>query len=149
MPSTFTDRLGRSWDLTLTLGVIGKVRKQLGINLGTILSDSTQVASLLNGDVEKLGQVIYAIVESQVKKAGLDDESFLEGFDGETVLRCSEALAEAIVSFSHPQKKIADAMIDGLRKMLGKYEDVVTQVVKAETERNLSILNSTDMNSVA
>ena len=141
----FTDCLEREWDLTLTLGAVSRVRKSHKIDLGKILSDHKELVRLLYEDFDMLGQVLYGLLEKQIKAANLTDDDFIDGFDGPAIQRARDAFAEAIANFSLPPQ-VATAAVANLKKAMGATDELKAALIDQETDRAISTLKNTDTN---
>lgn len=144
--SKFKDRLGREWDVTLTMGTIGKVRKSNDIDLGKILGNQKLLVNLLYEDVDLLGQVLYAILEKQIVAVAIDADGFADGFDGPALQRARDALAVAITNFSLPPKA-ATAASESLKEVMGATDELTAATISNETAKAVLTLNNAATNS--
>lgn len=146
--SRFTDRHGREWNLSLDLGLITKVRKALDVHLGKIFTDEKKLLELLYDDIDRLGQVLFMLVEDKAAAEKIDGDQFATGFDGPTLTRAREALVDAIANFSQPPK-LAESMTASLRKVMGANEDLTAKRIELATEAMIQTLKKSDTNSAA
>ena len=61
----FTDRAGRSWTITLTLGTAITVKEQLGVDLLQPEAGDPPLLTRLGTDEMLLGQVLCAMLQQQ------------------------------------------------------------------------------------
>lgn len=145
----FTDRLNREWDLTLTIGTLTRVRNACGVELGKLLTDEKSLVSLMYEDPERLGIVLYTIVESQATKANVNGESFADGFDGATLTTAREALMSAVANFTQPPKT-CEQVVKSLKAVMESKDELTATMIRNATEKELSAtLSDTATNSAA
>lgn len=131
--ATFSDCLGREWVLRLTLGDIPRVKDATakdgrpGIDLNAVLTDATALGRLVYSDPDTLGRVLWVLVEKQADRLGVTPEGFADGFDGETLARCGDALAEAVTDFFLPRQ--AATVKAGLPATLAAIDQAVAAAV--------------------
>lgn len=146
--SRFTDRAGREWDLSLNMGMISRIRKANNINLGNILGNQKELIRLIYDDLDLLGQVLYGLLEPQIKKFNIDADEFAEAFDGRTLQAARDALAVAITNFSLPPQA-ATAASESLKKVMGATDEMTAAMIGMETDKAISTLSNTVTNSPA
>jgi hypothetical protein len=145
-PKKFVDTKGRTWQLEIGWPAFLRV-KALGIDLDTYVPKKAMTAEEHQETVEKFLELIYssskfpgvlvAILEPQLKAAGVSDADFADGF--ETV----ESIEAVTKAFRH---SLADFIRDPLRKalfakaMLGVERMQILQTLKldANTEKMLA-----------
>lgn len=101
---TFEDRLGRKWDLFISLATAKRIEQSdfsaLTSQKITLVVPNQKILTeiLMNGPLTFA--VIWAIVQPQIEKNGVKtEEEFLDGFDGDSVKRGKETLWGAITDF--------------------------------------------------
>jgi hypothetical protein len=99
--ASFCDRLGDTWELVLTVGRLPRLR-EAGVDIG----DSDSVAACA-GDPERLGSVLWVLCDPRSR--GLTPEDWGDRFDGPTLARAEDALAEALADFICRRPVIAEA----------------------------------------
>lgn len=134
----FTDRLGRQWKLHLDYTLGEDVRKETGVNLA-VTSRSLEWVEALFGEPGRLVSICWILCEEQAKALNLTPEEFGRGFDGPTLEAAGVSLAHAIAGF-FPRSAIAQAIQEGLDKMLNKADRVGVEKIRQMIE--------TDFNSV-
>jgi len=96
---TFTDKAGRTWTVTLTLGTAMTVKGQLGIDLLQPEEGDPPLLTRLGTDEILLGEVLCAMLAPQFETHGVTVEDVRNGFDGETLLAAQKAFYEELIDF--------------------------------------------------
>lgn len=102
--ATFVDAKNREWKLSLTVGKLKSIRESSGIDLGKLLKNPEIFAEAMFAEPEEIGRLLWACCSEE--GAGIGESAFLEGIDGPTIERATEALLRAVVDF-FPRSKIA------------------------------------------
>jgi len=95
----FTDRAGRNWTITLTLGTAMTVKEQLGIDLLQPEAGDPPLLTRLGTDEMLLGEVLCAMLQQQFEAQGVTAEDVRNGFDGQTLLAAQRAFYEELIDF--------------------------------------------------
>lgn len=95
----FTDRHGRQWEITITVGTLGRL-KAVGINL---------LDPALAEDIELFGRLLWVLCESQAVAAGLTEEQFADVCDGPTLAGATDAIDEEYMLFRLRRPALAAA----------------------------------------
>lgn len=93
----FKDTQGQDWDLTLSVGMLGKLRQEAGFDLRA--KDAGTQISNLDPYSEQFAQVLWVLVERQALERGLKPEDFVFHLDGPTIEQATQALTEAFIDF--------------------------------------------------
>lgn len=133
--SSFVDAEKRRWDLTLNVGLVGRLRKDAGVDLGKA---GEGMAAALFADPESLVKALWVLCERQAERQDVTPEQFGYGFDGPSVQRAVDALLEAIIDFFH-RSNPAGKMKEKLPSLLKKLEADATAKMEAQMD---SILNA-------
>lgn len=114
----WTDAAGREYRIRLTIGLIGRVRRDTGINLGEALG--SKFSEILFGDPEKIAQLLFAV--SQPTNATVTPDEFAESLDGPAVEFATGALLAAVADFFR-QPRTADAARGHLKKTMDRIDE--------------------------
>ena len=95
----FTDRAGRSWTVTLTLGTAMTVKERLGVDLLQPEAGDPPLLTRLGTDEMLLGEVLCAMLQQQFETQGVTAEEVRNGFDGQTLLAAQRAFYEELIDF--------------------------------------------------
>lgn len=117
MTPNFRDPDNREWKLRLTVGGVADVKRDTGVDIGSITQSDTKWIEFLFGDSARLVQVLWVLCEPQATKAGISPEQFGHLFDGPTLEAAGMALAGAIADF-FPRSRVAQAIRQSLTKIL-------------------------------
>lgn len=127
--SRFTDKLGREWALDVTMGGAQQVEQDTGIDLLKWMESPD------GADNRTVFRIVGSLCAEQVADKGLSARQFADGFDGPALERAGQALTEALLFFSLPQK----AAVAATGKLRTVYE---AQIGKA-----VSLIESSDFRS--
>ena len=109
--TTFKDKNGRVWDVSLNFLTVERVSTQTGIDLLSYETQHTLAAELAVDDV-KLAQTTAAILEPKLHESGILPEAFADAIaSGDILADIFHAIAGAIVNFTRPHRR---ATVDGL-----------------------------------
>lgn len=134
--AAFTDRLGREWELGITVKDL-KPLKAAGFDFAGFLP--TEAGSVLL-DPERLVQIVrlFAHVPDAVT-----EEEFADGFDGPALGRAGEALLEACADFC-PTSRLAQWMRGRLREGLEAMGEAVIRSIDSPGGASNSPAESAD-----
>jgi hypothetical protein len=97
---TFKDSFGRDWLLTINVPVMKRVQDRTGYHLGKLFNDECKLLQEVTSDAIIFGSVLFAMVEPQAKSANVEEESFLESLNADTIEAAGDALLVAVQDFS-------------------------------------------------
>jgi len=119
---TFKDNEGRSWNVSVNVAAMKRVKTLLNLNLmDAVESDLIQ---RLATDPMLLCDVIYAICKPDADKRNVSDEEFGQSMAGDVIEHATVALLEELVDF------FPDAKRQVLRKAVEKFKKVQTRAVE-------------------
>lgn len=131
MSQVFRDAKDREWKIHLTVGTLGKVRRETGLEFGKAIADMDKLTDILFLDPENLVRVLYAICDPASK--GIEPEEFAEGFDGQAIEQAVTALVASIADFfRRPQTGQV------IRESLGQLTTQTDQVLAETLQKILS-----------
>lgn len=109
---SFQDSLGRTWNLTVSVGSIRRVRESTDILLTELFDHRNKVLTDLSADVVKVVDVLWSLCRGQ--NEGVDADGFAEGLGGDALGEAWEALVRATADFftSQEERKAIHLMID-------------------------------------
>lgn len=110
----FTDLENREWEVSITVGIIKKIRQKLSIDLADALNfdtaghAKTDVLKKIGEDSVLLIDVLYCICEEQAKARNVSDTAFGDLFStGELIENAENALLYGLLRFLPPAKRLA------------------------------------------
>lgn len=134
--STFSDSLGKSWSLGLTVGLLREIRSKAGVDLGKAFTSEESLNQILFGEADSLVKVLWVVCEKQAQERGVSPEQFAYLFDGASIERATEALLSAVADF-FPRSRIGRALKDKLKEILTEAEDQAIQSLSRLSLGNL------------
>ena len=117
MPAKFKDRLGREWELCLTVADL-KTLREVGFDLSKATGSADGLVELLFGDPERLVAACCILAHTPDSVSGDD---FAAGFDGPTLEAAGLAVVEAVVDF-FPRSAVAKWMKERLTQGMAEFD---------------------------
>lgn len=136
--NVFKDKKSRNWEIDLTFGAVQRVKAHCQIDLGNVISFSgdskkTGVLEQLGDDVELLCKTIWLICEKQATARGIDQESFFDSLDGDSIETAADALIDEIINFSRPaQRKVLRKLMELSRDAEKNLEKKLDTILESE-----------------
>ncbi len=114
----FTDKTGKEWDVSLSIGALKRIKSFLGIDL----LDPVQIEKFqenMASDPSAIAELIFAVVKRQADARGIIADDFYDALDTEALLAAAHALTDALVDFiPSPQRPTLRAKIaEDLKKL--------------------------------
>ena len=140
----FADTKQNNWTLSLTIGGVIKVQKELGINLldpmehgddGIPLSAKTLIDDVF------LANVVTCLIDTQLTKNNVTKEEFLDGLDATSMKDMSDAFSKEYQAFFMSRGR------SGLADLLRKEAEAVQQAFDTVTEQSTSLSDEVDSDS--
>src|SRR3990167_1952817 len=132
-PKTFTDDLGRSWTVDITVSTLKRLKLLCAFSIDSLVSEpdpksrdmekSAQAAvqplrEFLDDGV-RFSEVLYAILKPDADKLGLTPEQFDDGFRWPALTAAREAFLQALHDFfpSPPKRMIVRGLMAEMSRM--------------------------------
>lgn len=132
--TTFIDRKGKQWDVTLTLAGAKRIDNSdfstLGVEKFTILQPPDWFYPKLFTDTAFCMAIIWAIVKPQADVANITEEVFCDNLDGQAISKAKEGLWGALSDF-FPERKTA------LSKVVESYKQAEKKLQEGLAAMNL------------
>jgi len=110
----FTDSQGRTWNVTVNVSAIKRVRDILGVDLLDVANGD--LLSRLADDPCVLVDVLFVLCKPEADAKGVSDEDFGRGMVGGVLDEASAALMKELLDF-FPSALHARALVKMFRKM--------------------------------
>ena len=143
MTHKFNDAAGRTWALSLHVGIFEDVQKATGLNLDDFAKDNLKMLATLSNNPRLLVRVLYVALKEQADAEKITPEQFGGAMRGDALPEALDAFADAMVDF-YPTR-IADPM----RAILKKYRDTANECVAGARERITDGLSKIDSKELA
>lgn len=124
---TFTDSQGRTWNVTVNVGAIKRVRDVLGVDLLDVANGD--LLSRLADDPCLLVDVLFVLSKPEADAKSVSDEDFGRGMIGGVLDEASAALMKELLDF-FPSAQRAKALGRMARKIV-EQEAALAQAVEA------------------
>jgi hypothetical protein len=89
----------RSWEITINVAAVKRVRGLLQIDLYGLVDDGFQSLGKLVSDPVTLADVLYCLCKDQADKLGVSDEDFGRSLAGDAIARAADAFVEELIDF--------------------------------------------------
>lgn len=93
----FKDSTGQEWDLSLSTGMLGKLRTEAQFVLSR--ANAARELTEMVEDPMKFGAVLWVLCERQAIDRKIEPEAFAYLLDGDTIELATNALIEAAIDF--------------------------------------------------
>ena len=121
---TFTDNAGRSWNISVTVDAVKRVRSLLDVDL--MQAAAGKLIQELADNPVLLCDVIYCIVKPQADAKEITDEDFGKAMAGDAIDQAISAFLEDLVNFFPSRKR---EMLQKVLVKLKNLEAIAAEVV--------------------
>ena len=97
----FKDRAGREWDIGLTLGLVGQLRREAEFDLNKASLSGEALSEALFINSERLGMVLWVLLRGQAEKQSVTRDQFEDAIGPKELDSAVLAFIEAMVDFFH------------------------------------------------
>lgn len=125
-----SDNKGREWKLHLTLRHARHIQAMTGVNILAPEDAEESILQLLASPL-KMIDILWAVVEEQVRQAELTRDEFEDGFDGAAYLKAEKALHEEIAFFTQSVDPTRAKLWNALLKKQRKLSEVMVTRLEA------------------
>lgn len=132
---TFKDSGGKSWDISITVGSLKRVKDMLNIDLIEEASKKENIFIKVSENPIMLCDILYCLCKSQADERKITDEKFGESLNGDAIEQATNMFIEELIDFFPSAKRPA------FRMMTQKIEEMTTKGVEYVTK----YLNSEEM----
>lgn len=138
---TFKDKNGGEWNLSLTVGLLGRIRERTQVDIGKAMRSNDGLAEVLFAEPETLVRILWIVCEQQAEKREASPEQFADLFDGPTIEGATEALLGAVADF-FPRSKISKLIKARLPEMLAKMDEQSEKEVNRMLDQALAKIST-------
>lgn len=96
---TFKDTTGHTWEISLTISAIKRVKSFLNIDLLSLEVGDPPLITRLGTDVCLLCDVIFVLIKSQADEAKVSDEQFGAALGGKAIMDAHTAFYDELTDF--------------------------------------------------
>ena len=121
---TFTDNAGRSWNVSVTVDAVKRVRSLLAVDL--MEAAGGKLIQQLSDNPVLLCDVIYCVIKPQADEKEITDEDFGKAMAGDAIDQATAAFLEELVNFFPSRKR---EMLAKVLTKLKNLEAIAAEVV--------------------
>lgn len=127
----FTDNNGRTWQISVTVGAVGRVRDATGILIPSLFDDNCRPLAELSADVIQLVNVIFCLCRKQAESSGVSADDFADALGGDALGAAGEAVVRATADFftSPEQREAAHKALDKMGEIARQWATKATEMV--------------------
>lgn len=96
---TFVDNANRTWEITINVAAVKRVRGLLEVDLYGLVDDGFKSLAKLVSDPVSLADVLYCLCKEQADKLGITDEDFGRGLAGDVIANAADAFVSELIDF--------------------------------------------------
>lgn len=133
----FKDSKGREWSLSLSVGMVEKVKEDADFDMDELLQKPEAVALVLMRSPKVLAQVLWVMIEDQAKSLGVEPRDFGFSLDRESLDRGADALMEEWILF-YPRSSAGKAIAGRWPELRTKMDTDIEREVSAALAKELS-----------
>jgi hypothetical protein len=115
---TFKDSKNVSWDISITVGTIKRIKDITGIDVFEESAKQKNIFITVSEDPILLCNILYAICKPQADERKITDEQFGESMGGDAIEVATNCFIEELIDFFPSAKRPA------FRKMMAKAESM-------------------------
>ena len=136
---TFKDAKGRTWDVSLSVAAVKRIKALTGCDLLDLLSGGQAAESVKRVILSPIAacDVLYAAVRPQTEAAGVTDEEFGECLAGESLAAGINALLDEVEFFFGVTQGPAAART--IAAMRAKKAEATAKIFEKASQRTLAI----------
>ena len=126
---TFTDNAGRSWNISVTVDAVKRVRSLLDVDL--MEAAGGKLIQELSDNPVLLCDVIYCIVKPEADAKQISDEDFGKAMAGDAIDQATSAFLEDLVNFFPSRRR---EMLAKVLTKLKNLEAIAAEVVNRKLD---------------
>lgn len=125
---SFKDNSGRTWNLSVDVSAIKRVRSLIDVDLLSIADGKGKVLEQLVDDPIVLCDVIYCLCKPEADAKDVTDEDFGRAMGGDALGDATNALLEDLVNFfPKPKRDLLDKALRKLRSLQEMAQDIASK----------------------
>ena len=125
---TFKDSKNVSWDISITVGTIKRIKDITGIDVFEESAKQKNIFITVSEDPILLCNILYAICKPQADERKITDEQFGESMGGDAIEHATNCFIEELIDFFPSAKRPA------FRKMTEKITEMTSKGIIYMTE---------------
>ena len=133
---SFKDNKGRTWEISLNVLQMKRIRARLGVDLVNVITldkDGAVKVDLVDriaNDPCLLVDILWVLVEEQAKKAGVSDTEFGEALAGDAISEATKAFLDELVDFfPAPRRLFLKKAVEVARKYSGEWTSALEKAL--------------------
>lgn len=126
---SFTDMQNRTWNITVTIDAVKRVKSLLGVNLLELETGDPPLLTRLGTDIILLCDIIYVLVKPQADVVNVTDELFGSSLGGDAIFQAQKSFYEELIDFFQKLGR------HDLRKAIALQNQAIQEVVKKVAQK--------------
>ena len=140
----YIDSQNLEWTLKLNVGVLETLQEH-GIDVESLFSDPNKLADLFLSKPKKICEMLYVILEKQIKDRNITPQEFAESLDRDTLDEATNALLQEVVLFFQ-RGATAPVIREKVPSLLKEMDQKIVERMRQRFDKTLGSLD-TVMNS--
>lgn len=143
---SFKDTAGRTWDATITVDTVKRVRRLSDVDLLDIVDGDAKLIERLTCDPILLVDTIYLVIKSQADEQSVTDEEFGRAMAGDAIADATMALLRGIADFfSNARER---AMIHKILDSSAKASEKAREIIGGHLDKRIDAIVDQALKSV-
>jgi hypothetical protein len=127
----YTDKFGRDWRLEFTYGNAKRIKSELKLDF--VNAHNGKALEAITSDDDLLCTVLWMLCEEQATEAGVSNQQWADGIDGDTMGKAIVAVEIAVLNFTPPARRpVMKTILDRAAEVAKKSSDLVQQKIRSE-----------------
>lgn len=133
---SFKDNKGRTWEISLNVLQMKRIRARLGVDLVNVITldkDGAVKVDLVDriaNDPCLLVDILWVLVEEQAKKANVSDAEFGEALAGDAISEATKVFLDELVDFfPAPRRLFLKKTVEVARKYTGEWTSALEKAL--------------------
>lgn len=138
--TTYTDSQNLEWTLKLNVGVLETLQEH-GIDIEQLFSDPNKLAALFLSKPKKICEMLYVILEKQIKDRNMTPQEFAENLDRDTLDKATDALLQEVVLFFQ-RGATAPVIREKVPSLLKEMDQKIAEKMRQQFDKTMESLDT-------
>lgn len=132
------DSENRPWEIGVNVLTIGRVRKEVNVNLLELVIPENKLLDRIAGDPVELAWILYLVCQDQAEERGIKDKQFYASVDRDFLDAGLRGLVQGVVNFSPAS----------IRPAYQKAVDAALKLETTQAKRIKEVVDSKDFDAM-